>query len=158
VVRGRIGRAAGTGPQVGLADYKTLHGRLLAELRSPTDAERSEPRRRLESLVEPWVTLQTLGVIDRQKLRDLVNRASLLADALSLRAPPGAVPLLTFAGLLLLVAVPLGGFASLQFGRLNWHPPSLGAVWHFIQTNPVLSLTLLLPGTVLAGLSRLLRG
>jgi eukaryotic-like serine/threonine-protein kinase len=155
--------AIGTAPPIAPADYKTLHASLLRALRAGAqgDASRHDHCQRLESLVEPWVSLQILAATDPATLRDLMVRSRRIAHALgACAAPVVAVPRwLTFA-LLTMLALAVGAISSLQLagGRVTWHAPSLQSAWLFVQANPVVSLTLLLPATVLVafyGLSRL---
>jgi serine/threonine protein kinase len=149
---------------VGSAEYQVLHGELLRELRAyaaGNDATR-EPCCRLESLVEPWLSMRALVATDAPALHDLARRTDALAGELGLKTGTARVPMWPVVAALLLLVIGLSGIASLQLGtgRLSWHMPSPHSAWLFVQANPILSLTLLLPGTVLAGfyaLTRVLR-
>jgi serine/threonine-protein kinase len=157
--------AAGDDPRISPADYKSIHRLLLRELRAHALAQ--ESRRdvccRLESLVEPWVTVQTLHSTDIATLREITGRAGTLARELGLGTPAVRVPWSVIILLIVLLVLPVSAISSLQLsaGHVSWHLPSAPSAWHFLQANPILSLTLLLPGTVLGGLyglARLLRG
>jgi serine/threonine protein kinase len=155
--------AIGTTPPIAPGDYKTLHASLLRALRAgaPGDTLRHDHCQRLQSLVEPWVSLQILAATDPATLRDLMVRSRRIARELgACVAPVVAAPRWLAFALLALVVFAVGSISSLQFagGRVTWHAPSLQSAWVFVQANPVMSLTLLLPATVLAafyGLSRL---
>jgi serine/threonine-protein kinase len=155
--------ASGAPPEVSPTDYKTLHDRLLQGLRSCAtgDESRQYQYRRLEVLVQPWVSLPVLGATEPGILRDLAARAEGLARDLGIRPKKMTVPFWLVAAALILLLVGVSGISSVQVsgGRL-WHPPSLQTAWHFLQANPILSLTLLLPGGVLGalwGVSRVIR-
>ncbi len=145
-------------------EYRARHGRLLRALRAAAGADgaRHAGYARLESLVEPWLGLPTLTSTDSETLDDLAGRAAGLAAGLGLADGARAVSSWAVLLTVVLLALPLSGMASLQLhaGQMRWHLPSPHAAWQFVQANPVLSLALLLPATVFAGLyglGRLLR-
>jgi serine/threonine protein kinase len=154
-----------TGPlAMEAADYKALHSLLLAEIRAHTAAEPLQyvACRRLELLIEPWLSLAVLTRTDPETLQDVMIRSEEVADELGLSAAKSGLPRWLIWLLLLLLSLAVGGIALSQLsgGRPSWHFPSLQSVWHFVEANPILSMTLLLPATVLGalfGLSRLVK-
>lgn len=154
--------AKGNKPEIDPADYRTLHAKLLHGLRDHAGPVPCDECRRLISLVEPWLNLPTLAETDGVMLRDLLTRSGSLAHAVGLADAAGALPWWLLPAVLALLMVPLAAIASMQLsaGRLAWQAPSLAAAWQFVNAHPTLTLTLLLPASVLAGLyglGRLLR-
>jgi eukaryotic-like serine/threonine-protein kinase len=153
--------AIGTAPAVSAANYKSLHAALLAALRIGAAGDASQQSQCLERLVEPWVSLQILAATDPLTLRDLMVRSTRIACELgACPVPAAALPRWLAGVLLLMLVLAVGGISSLHLtgGRVTWHTPSLQSAWLFVQGNPVVSLALLLPATVLGtfyGLSRL---
>jgi serine/threonine protein kinase len=147
---------------LGAEAYRLLHRELLQACRAQAGfgGERRDLLRRLESLVEPWLTAQTLASTDRAVLASLVLRCREFDRELFGARPPSSLG--RWAALFVLAL--LGGLAALYFqdGRARSLPAkfSVASLWRIVETYPTLSITLALPAVILVSIylaSRLLR-
>jgi hypothetical protein len=134
--------------RVNAGAYRELHWQLLEACRSQAAAEGNpEALRRLESLVEPWLELQTFASADRTALEGLpprcreVEREVFGADPGGLKEKLGLLNLLTA----FVLAMVVGAVALYwQGGRGGSFPAklSLAAVRGLLESYPILSLGL----------------
>src|SRR5207253_2016925 len=106
----------------------SVHGQLLTELRAHAargDAVTAEWCQCLETLVEPWLTLQTLADTEPATVQDLAARSQQIAEQIGLCGGRGMAGFAITLIALSLWGLPLGAFASLQWsgGKLSWHAP-----------------------------------
>jgi serine/threonine protein kinase len=153
--------ARGGRVEVSEEGYRALRGRLLEHCRSPAPAGGPRPPilDRLESVVEPWLTPQTLAGTDRQTLASLRRHCAELDRELGGRERRSRWPLAGVAAALIL-AVGAGWYASQVHGWPSAVETSVDWVTDVVEARPVLFLAATVPAVVLAvlcGLSRLLR-
>jgi hypothetical protein len=151
--------ARGERVQVDAEGYRVVRALLLEHCRAATGGTRPAVLQRLESVVEPWLTPQTLAATDRQTLASLLqhcarlNRELLGPQSRSLwrRALlPGAVAAVAVAS----------WYVGEAFGLTANVLTALSPLWTFLRARPLLSLGVAAPVVLLAGtwlLSRLLR-
>jgi hypothetical protein len=138
--------------------YRALHGALLAHCRAGGDA-RPAVLRRLEAVVEPWVTPATLANTDSPTLASLVNHCARIDRELFGRERGPLWPWLA-AALLLAGGAVLSLYLSGAQGLPA--PVEAGMDWarDLTETRPLLVLGVTVPAvvlTVIVALARLLR-
>jgi serine/threonine protein kinase len=141
--------------------YRLVHGLLLEHCRAAAAPGGRRPTvlERLEAVVEPWLTPQTLAATDRQTLASLLQHCERLSRDLLGREGKS---FWRAAALPLVVAAAAAGtwWLSETFGLTAAAGDALGGVWEFVRGRPLLSAVVAAPAVLLAGLwtlSRLLR-
>jgi hypothetical protein len=159
----RLVEAFARGGRIGVSaeDYRALRGRLLEHCRVPAGDGGARPAvlGRLESVVEPWLTPQTLARTDPETLASLLRHCAEMDRELGGGDRRSLWPLAGVAAVLVL-AVAGGWVLSGLHGWPSAVEPAADWVGDLIEARPVLFLAATVPAvalTVLCGLSRLLR-
>jgi hypothetical protein len=146
---------AGQAQEVDPDDYCRLHGELLAACRSElagAGGARPAVLRRMEALVEPWLTPYSLASADRAALASLLQRCRHLTEELGTPAGLGFLWRWAVWFGLILGTVALSVWLTRQQSYVlqagNW----LRGAWGVAQANVPLFMVILLPLGVLAAL------
>jgi eukaryotic-like serine/threonine-protein kinase len=141
--------AEGKKPNVGVAGYRMLHCRLMASIREADRRQGATAEwQRLESLVVPWLTLETLTTTDIATLADLHRRCQTIAWSLGLTHRPWSGRSWATLAATLLFAVCLGALffqVSALPGGLS--ALSISSIWKTAIKSPYL---VIFPPLVLA--------
>jgi serine/threonine protein kinase len=140
--------AEGSTPQVNEAAYGHLRKTLLDHCRAEAgNAERPPVLRRLETIVEPWLSAQNLAQTDRHTLTSLLSRCQELDEDLLGPRRPAFGPLL---GLLALLGV--AGVVGWIWSSANWTlslKPAVAWVRTAFVASPLLFLGVTVPAVLL---------
>jgi serine/threonine protein kinase len=126
-------------------DYRWLHASLLEVCKQRQTDKFCE---RLQNLIAPWLSLQTLAATDRETLASLWSRCQEINRELGLRKKSWLVPA---AMLLFVVAVAVGVLLT-QSTPVTRSLPSLAGAWRYLQDNPFLAVAGAAPLVVLGTL------
>src|SRR5207248_3279962 len=135
------------------AGYRAVHTQLVQGARAAAKLDlhgAGAAWQRLESLLSPWLSLQTLSATDAETLKSVHQRCLACARSLGLSSGSGSGwAWLLFAAVFLLVVgagtLLLSGGVSL--GSISW--PSPASIWRLVQSSPVV---VVVPLVVLASL------
>jgi serine/threonine protein kinase len=131
--------------------YRELHRALLAACRHGVATSEGPDKaryQRIESLVEPWLSLDVLSKTDAETLASLDRRCRPISAELGMRRETRSI-MAAVAVAAFLFAIGLGLMLMPRLGRIagNFSFTSNG-LWRFLETNPFLAIALLLPMAV----------
>jgi hypothetical protein len=127
------------------AAYLVLHGRLVhaAQIQA-----RSRPAPNIfalvQTVVEPWLSLNVLAQTDRQTLASLAQRCRQLDHELGLKRTPRRLPPWVFVAALFLLSVAIG--TLVMTGAWSIQPSAaLAWLWQTVKAKPLLTLAAAVP-------------